>query len=253
MPSFLDTVSIKSVEHQLLAKYRSNGYSLARIDSVVFCPNIGSADIYLEEGHIARIRVEGALDSEFAAHELTFSQGDVFRAQEGESSLKNLTGTGLFDFSLFQIQYDTLWHGTRYIVINDESKISDSSLAIRTPSFLPTVVVTVHSKASKVIRLGAFADNEFGAELSVELADENLANSGILASIKGSLGPLARSASLSFDAPRLLHSFAVFDVSAYSGYRDVNVYSAQTVANGNNLTSSVTDVERETRDFGLSV
>jgi len=253
IPSALDTASFKTIEHEILENYRSHGYSLARIDSLVIRLNPGVAEIYLEAGHIGRIRVEGALDSDFAIHELTFGEGDVFHAKEGESSLKNLTGTGLFDFALLRIQYDTLWPGTRYVIRNDGQDILDHSTSIRSYSLLPTIVVTVHSMASRVIRLGAFADNEFGAEFSTELADENLGGTGILGSVKGSLGPLTRSAALTFDAPRLLHTFAVLDASAYAGYRDINVYSAQTVTNGNRLGSTVTDEVRESRDFGVSL
>ncbi len=240
--------SMKSIEQQLLTDYRSDGYSLARIDSVVISKRYGWASIYMDEGHIGRIAVHGNIesDSDFALRELPFNTGEIFRASRGEHALKNLTGTGLFDFALLQVSYDTLWPGTRYIYRDDTTIGMD-----RMPSYSPAILVTVHSKARNVIRLGVLADNEFGAEFSAELANENINGSGVESSILGSLGPLARSISLTIAAPRLFHSFGLLDATVYSGYRDINAYSLQTLSSENRLSSNIIDVVRESRDLGL--
>ncbi len=257
--------NMKTIEQRLLEAFRAHGYTLARIDSVVLRTRLGRADIYVEEGHVARIVVRGG-DSDFVLHELDFHTGDVFRAASGEQSLRDLTGTGLFDYTLLQISYDSGWPGTRYIKNNDDS-FSASSQGMKSfmsedsvrhyslpYSFGPTVILTVQSKSPNVVRLGVYADNEFGAEFSAELANENIGGTGMEYSLVGSLGPLARSASFTFDAPRLFHSFGVLDLSAYSGYRDVNVYSITTNtigSNENRVVGTVTDAVRETRDFGV--
>ncbi len=237
-----------TVQQGLLEAYRSHGYPLARIDSVVLCTTVGRADLYVDEGHVARIVVRGG-DSDLVLHELPFHSGDVLRATTSERSLQDLTGTGLFDFVMLQISYDSEWPGTRYI--RSEDTTTNPPL---TTSFGPAVIVTVIAKSPNVVRLGVYADNEFGAEFSAQFANENIAGTGMEYSAVGSLGPLARAASLTFDAPRLFHSFGVLDASVYSGYRDINSYAITTEQSGANeskVVSSVTDVVRESRDFGL--
>ena len=247
--------NMKTIEQRVLRDYRSRGYSLVRIDSVVLRARAGRADLYLDEGHIARIAVRGGenTDTDFVLRELAFNRGDIFHARAGERSLQNLTGTGLFDFAILQISYDSLWPGTRYITTTDTFVSSKRSSAMRLPSLGPTVILTVHSESPTVLRLGALADNEFGAEFSAQLANENIAGSGMEYSLTGSIGSLARSASLIFDAPRLLHGFGVLDMSVYSGYRDINVYSIQTDAAHGRISNSVTDVVRESRNLGIQL
>ena len=241
----------KMLEASLLHAYRLDGFSLARIDSVVICAGVGRADFYVDEGHISKILIKGdeATSPSFALHELPFSQGDVFRAREGDEALRNLTGTGLFDFAMLQISYDPQWRGTQYFT-RDDTTISRSN---ETPSLGPTVIMTVRGRPPSVLRLGVLADNEFGAQFSAELASEDVANTGLDASLRGGLGPVSRFASLRLDAPRLLHSFALLRGEIYSGYKDINEYSLETITKDNRIVSNVTDVVRESRELGLSL
>ncbi|HET6399861.1 MAG TPA: patatin-like phospholipase family protein [Candidatus Kapabacteria bacterium] len=245
--------TMKTIEQRVLRDYRSRGYSLVRIDSVVLRPRIDRADLYLDEGHIARIAVHGGenTDTDFVLRELSFNRGDIFHARAGEQSLQNLTGTGLFDFAILQISYDSLWPGTRYIETTDTFASGESPQTMHPPSLGPMVILTVHSESPNVLRLGALADNEFGAEFSAELANENISGTGMEYSLLGSLGSLARSASLDFSAPRLFHGFGILDARIYSGYRDINVYSLLTNPSEGRITSSITDVVREERDLGV--
>ena len=243
----LQSQSMQSIEKNILHYYRSHGYSLARIDSVVVHPSVGRADVYVDDGHVRDVEVHGG-DADIVRHELGVSTGDVFRAQTGERALHDLTGTGLFDYAVIQIHDDPLWPGTKYIVRNDTFSYPEGP-----PSLGPIVLLTVHAKSPSLLRLGAYADNEFGAEFSAELANENILGSGLEYALMGSLGSLARSASFTFDAPRLFHTFGVFDWKVYSGYRDINVYALTTEPNENKEVSNVTDAVREIRDFGISL
>jgi NTE family protein len=243
---------LKTMEHWLMQDYRTHGYSLARIDSVVARPKYGRVDFFMDEGRIALVRVigENGGSSDLVLHELPFRSGDIFHAHSGEQALENLTGTGLFDFATLRIEYDSLWPGTQYRIQEDSEVIAPMG-SVRLPEFGPTVLLTVHSRASNVIRLGVLADNEFGAQFSTELANENIAGSGIEASIRGGLGPLSRFASFTLNAPRLLQSFALMRAQVYSSYKDINAYSLQTFTSNNRIVSNVTNVVRESRDFGL--
>jgi NTE family protein len=149
---------------------------------------------------------------------------------------------------VLQIAYDSLWPGTQYVERMDTASSPALPLSLE-----PVVVLTVHAKSPNVIRLGVLADNEFGAEFSAELANENIGGTGLEYALTGSLGSLARSASLTFDAPRLFHSFGVLDASVYSGYRDINVYSLDVEPNAEKEVSNVTDVVRESRDYGVRI
>ncbi|HWF43599.1 MAG TPA: patatin-like phospholipase family protein [Candidatus Kapabacteria bacterium] len=244
---------LKTMEHWLMQDYRMHGYSLARIDSVVVRPMYGRVDFFMDEGRIAQVRVigENGGSSDLVLHELPFSSGDIFHAHSGEQALENLTGTGLFDFATLRIEYDSLWPGTQYRIRVDSDLVARPDGIRRSPEFGPMVLLTVHSRASNVIRLGVLADNEFGAQFSTELANENIAGSGIEASIRGGLGPLSRFASFTLDAPRLLQSFALMRAQVYSGYKDIDAYSLQTITSDNRIVSNVTDVVRESRDLGI--
>ncbi len=243
--------NIKDLERALLQVYRSTGFSLARIDSVIIRPSVGRADFFIDEGHIGSIQVhsDNSVPTEFALHEIPLSTGDVFRARYGEEALRNLTGTGLFDFATLQISYDSLWPGTRYFTREDTLVVPSLTL----PSYTPKVQVTVRGRARSVIRLGVLADNEFGAQFSSEFASEDIAGSGIEASLKGGVGPLSRFASFRIDAPRLLSSFALLRGEVYSSYKDINLYSLETITLDNRITSSVADVVRESRNFGVKL
>ena len=243
--------NLKTIERWLLQDYRSHGFSLARIDSVVVRPKYARADFFVDEGRISQVQVAGENGSgqDLVLHELPFGNGDIFHAHAGERALDNLTGTGLFDFATLRIEYDSSWPGTQYIVRPDSSV----TYANVRPSFGPMILVTVHARASNVIKLGVLADNEFGAQFSTELANENINGSGVEASLRGRLGPLSRYASFTLDAPRLLHSFAVFQAQVYSGYQDIDVYSLQTVTSNNRIVSDITDVVRESRDLGIQL
>jgi len=237
----------RSFERQLLANYRNRGYSLARIDSVIIQRSSSTAIYYVEEGRIGRIITPEAEDRTIVMRELPFSEGEVFRAQDGEQALKNLTGTGMFDFAMVQVQPDSLWPGTRYVVRDDTPSVPTT----RVPLFSPSVIVTTHSQPSNVIRLGVLANNDLGAEFSAELANENVSGTGGRLSLKGSIGPVTRFASLTIDAPNLFNNIGVLGAEIYSGYRDVNVYSTPTITLENRIRNSITDVVRESRDFGI--
>ncbi len=244
----LRSQNMKAIEQRVLQDYRSQGFSLVRIDSVVLRTTIGRADLYVDEGHIGRIAVRGSenTDTDFALREVAFHPGDIFRATAGKQSLQNLTGTGLFDFAILQVAYDTLWPGTQYIRTADTFAYPEGA-----PSFGPSVILTVHSESPNVLRLGVLADNEFGAEFSAQLANENISGSGMEYVLTGSIGSQARSASLAFSAPRLLHGFGVLDARAYAGYRDINAYAVLTDVTQQSIRNTVTDVVRESRDWGI--
>jgi predicted acylesterase/phospholipase RssA len=245
--------SLTSLERQTVQYFRSAGFSLARIDSVVIDVDSQVVSLFVDRGHIGNVVVKTSSDesvpSQLVLSELPFSSGDIFRAQAADRAIKNLVGTGLYDYAILQIAYDTAWHGTQVVLRRNGASVPNQSVA----GSAPTVVVTIHPRASNVVRLGVLADNEFGAQFSAELANENILGSGVEYSLTGSIGPLARNISFSLEAPRLFRSFALLEAQIYSGYIDINTYTHPIITENNHVSSFITDVFREARDFGFRI
>jgi NTE family protein len=248
-----------NVETPIVEAYHSRGFTLARIDSVEVNTRDGSLDIFLDKGRIGSIVVLGsaAKHPEVVTREFPLSKGDIFRASDVERGLSNLTSTGYFDFASIEVVADSGWRGTKHsIVSNSVSNGSgthppenDANLD-DTLHFGPSVRLTVQERAPNVLRLGVLADNEFGAQFSTELANEDLFNTGTRVSLKGGVGSLSRYAALTFEAPRILRTNATMLLQGYSNYQDVSLYTSVINPEAGRITSEVTDQEREARDYG---
>lgn len=249
VPLYRGTMT-RSFEEHVLAAYRSHGYSLARIDSVRLNSTRHSADVYLSEGKIKQIVLQGndQVHPDVILRELPFTAGDVLQNSEIENGVRNVTGTGLFNFVSVRISPDTMQYSTSYILSND----TVSSVAPTTQQGA-TVTISVHPIASNVLRLGVLADNEYGTQFSAQIANENVLGSGTELSLKGGLGPLSRYAAFTFDAPRLFRSIATARVQAYTGYKDISTYTTLPNLKEGKIESSITDVVREIKDFGVLV
>lgn len=217
----------------IVSAYRLAGYSLAHIASSTIDRQAGTAHYTVDLGQIEQIRVQGNgfIHPDLILRELPFGPRDLFRARDAERALENLSATGLFDYATIRVTYDTT--------------AVDPHAAI--------VIVTVQPRASSVIRLGVLADNDFGAQFSTELANENLLGSGLRVSLKGGLGPASRYASFTADAPRLFRSSATLLTQVYTNYKDIPSYSLETQIAQGRIHESQNDVFRESRDLGVRV
>lgn len=240
-----------AVKQQLLdpviAFARARGYMLASIDSVLLDEVRYSADVYLNAGAIDSVRVSGneSMHSDVVLREFPISRGDVFQASEAEQGIRNLIGTGLFEFVGLEIAPRKPASDPRFVRMTNVKRIYFSD------DIEPwDLILSVQPKAAFVLRLGVLADNEFGAQFWSEFGNENVLGSGTDFSLKGSLGPESRRISATFDAPRLFRSIATLFAQVYSGYQDIPAY-VQTI-NGaeGRIASTVTEVVRETRDIG---
>ncbi|MDP4235316.1 MAG: patatin-like phospholipase family protein [Bacteroidota bacterium] len=240
----------KNIEVPLLAYLRRHGYSLARIDSVRLNQRLQRADLFLDEGRIAKIQVKGlnSVQQNLVLRELTLAPGDIFRAEAGERGLRNLTATGYFSFASLELIHSPDWKGTQFY------ERSDTTLPqIIDPSVSPTATslqVTVEERATNVLRLAALADNEFGAQFSMQYANENLFGFGTEFSLTGGIGGLSRYAIAQISTPQLFLSFTTFDLGLYSGFKDISVYSLTPNIPTGKISAHVEDVVREIRDIG---
>jgi len=214
---------------EVVSAFRSQGYTLARVDSITR-ERSATTTIYIDEGQIGDVIVGGnaTFHPEIVLREFPLSKGDIFRAQDAERGLRNLTSTGFFEFTSIEVLHSK----------------PDSSRQ------LPVLKLTVQERASNILRLGLFADNEYGAQFSSELANENMFGTGTSISIKGGVGSLTRYGAITFQAPRLFRSTTSLLAQLYSGYKDMTVYHTVVDVAGGRINSEITDVVRESRDIG---
>jgi NTE family protein len=187
------------------------------------------------------------VQEELVHRELTLSPGDVFRIDEGEKGLRNLTATGYFSFTSLELLHSPDWKGTQFIFASDTTNYTGTSTV---SSSATSLQITVEERATRILRLAALADNEFGAQFSMQYANENLFGYGTEFSLTGGIGGLSRYAIAALSTPELFFSFTTLDLSAYAGYKDISVYSLTPDIPNGKVRAAVTDVVREMRDFG---
>ncbi|MEP7234831.1 MAG: patatin-like phospholipase family protein, partial [Ignavibacteriota bacterium] len=243
----------KDLELPLLSLMRKFGYSLARIDSLRLDSLRGRAEIFLEQGHLNKIIVKGlhSVQNDLVMREFGIYPGDVFRSDIGEKGLQNLTATGYFSFASLEIIPSPLWRGTKFIMSNDTTTLSVPNNTVSTSS--AAVQITVEERATNILRLAALADNEFGAQFSMQYANENLFGYGTEFSLTGGIGNLSRYGVLSLSTPQLFLSFTTFDLALYAGFKDVSTYSFETDIEGGKFRAHIDDVIREAREIGGSL
>ncbi len=143
----------RSAFENMIGRYRSAGFSLARVDRVLFDKQTGTAHIYLSEGVIQDVVITGLKKTRryVVNRELSFHRGDLFRMEKARSSLENIIATGLF---------------------------STVNLHIDSRSNLHNVHLRLQERPSTLIRFGLRFDTERSARVFAELADENFRGSG---------------------------------------------------------------------------
>jgi NTE family protein len=239
-----------TLEDRIIHLARSKGLSLAQIDSIVFNPRSGSADVFVDPGIIRSIRLEGhpSVHPDVVLRELPLSEGEAFNAPGAERGIQNLIGTEIFEFVGIEIVETSGTDSIKYI-------IRESAVATSEVKALPSwdIIVTVQPKAANVLRLGVLADNEFGTQFWTEFANENLLGSATNFSLKGHLGPQSRRLAATFNAPRLFRSTATFMLQAYTGYKDISEYVTTIDFDRGRIESEVDKSVRESKDWGARV
>jgi NTE family protein len=240
----------ENMEIPLLAFMRRHGFSLARIDSVRINKNLNRAEIFMDEGHIRNIEVKGlnTVQKDFVMREFAITSGDIFSADAGEKGIRNLTATGFFSFASLELLRSPQWRGTQFLIRTDSTLPGNESSTL-SPS-ATSLQITVEERATNILRLGGLADNEFGAQFSMQYANENLFGYGTEFSLTGGIGGASRYAIAAISTPGLFLSFTTFDFGLYAGFKDISVYSLIPDIPSGKITAHVDDVVREARDIG---
>jgi NTE family protein len=235
------------LSHPIIEDMRRKGFSLARIDSIVITKQYSTVDIYIDPGYISDITIIGlqSIKPRVVLDQLPFSKGDIFRSQLSEQGLRNLTATGFFSYANVQFIRDPSLSSPIIIRQNSDTNIYQSTEPANRGT--TTLQLTLAERAAQVLRLGGLADNEFGAQFSMEYANENLFGLGGEVSIKGGIGAFSRYGALTISG---FHPILGFSASLYSNYKDISFYEIHEDIPNGKLFSSVKDLVREHRDIG---
>ncbi|HET6512894.1 MAG TPA: BamA/TamA family outer membrane protein, partial [Candidatus Kapabacteria bacterium] len=238
------------LEDPIIRLARSRGLSLAQIDSVVFIPRSGRADVFVDPGVVRSITLEGApkVHPDVVYREFPFSEGDAFTASGAERGIQNLIGTEIFEFVGLEIVQTGPPDSVKYITRDTPGQYTSSTAK---PSW--DIKLTVQPKAANVLRLGVLADNEFGTQFWSEFANENVLGSATNFSLKGHLGPQSRRLAMTFNAPRLFRTNATFLLQAYTGYKDIPEYNTVVDFERDVIVSDPGRSVRESKDWGARI
>jgi NTE family protein len=196
----MDYGAITRCLEQVLAEYRTKGYSLARIDPVSFDAATGTLHFVLEEGIIQGIRVEGNVYTKEYVIRREFSLVclEAFNITKARRGMVNINSTGLFEYVLLDM--------------------------INAPEG-PIIVLKVKEKGANNIRLGAHADNERGLQGSIDLRDPNFFGTATELGFKFAAGIGNRLYRLEYRADRIFDTYLTFNFRTYYRFDDVYTYN----------------------------
>jgi NTE family protein len=195
---------------KLIQLYREAGYSLAEIQSIEYNPEEKRLKIYVDEGLISRIDVEGnkTTNKNVITREFDFNAGDFFRIQEVKKGLINLRSTKLFD---------------------------NIDLFVKEENGQNILTISVDEKPSSLLRISFRSDNEYRTQLGLDLRDENLFGTGTELGLILFGGLNNRAILLEQKANRVFDSYLTYKLNAFYKFNDVHVYSDDQTQTGVNF------------------
>lgn len=196
--------AIKTAEAitKLTSLYRKNGYSLAEIQEISFDEETNTLKIFVDEGIISQILVEGnhKTNTDVIIRELPFSAGDFFRIIDVENGLKNLRSTGLFENV-------------------DVSVYDDNGQNV--------LLIKVVERQTALLRVGYRIDNEYRFQLGLDIREENLFGTGSELGFIFFGGIRSRSYILEQKANRIFNTYFTYKINAFYKIKDISVYTDQ--------------------------
>jgi NTE family protein len=184
----------------VVRQYRTQGYSLARIDSVMFDADAGILHLVLNEGIIGAISVVGSERTEdvFVLREFPLEPGDVFEVDKAKLGITNINSTKLFEFVYLEVSY-----------LNRR----------------PILKIRLKERPTQLMRFGLRADNERNLQASIDIRDENFRGSGLELGLTLAGGGRNKSAILEYKANRLFNTLLTFNVSGLFSIFDTYQYA----------------------------
>ncbi len=221
------SVKLSEALTKLMKLYRRGGFSLAEIQEVSFDEESGTMKIFVDEGIISKIIVEGngRTNQNIITRELPFSEGDFFRIVDVEAGLKNLRSTGLFesvDISVF-----------------DEAGQN-------------VLIIKVVERQTGLLRIGYRLDNEYRFQLGLDIREENLLGTGTELGFIFFGGIRSRSYILEQKANRIFNTYFTYKVNAFYKLKDIFVYKDKPTGSDKRF-SRINEGEYRQINYGLSL
>ncbi len=181
--------------------YRQGGYSLAEITKISFNKDSGDLKVFFDEGKIDSIAVIGNkyTSPSIITREIPVTVGDYFNYNQIRQGLVNLRSTNLFN----------------EVYLSEEDENGKNILDIQ-----------VQEKESSLLRLGFRADNEYNAQFSLDLVDDNLFGSGTELGLLMLAGERNRAFELVHKSNRIFDTYLTYKINAFYRFNDVNTYES---------------------------
>jgi len=190
---------LRDICENILNVYRSYGFSLARIDSLVYNPPAKSMEIVINEGIVGSIRIRGNVrtDPVMILREFPLNSGEIFRIGKAQRGLENISGLNLFHQVMFEVrQTDTL----------------------------PVICITLYERSSSSLEIGAVINNERNAQLLAEYKEANLLGTGTELSTLFFGGLLNQTYMLHYSTNRVFYTRLQMGLDGYYDNREYKHY-----------------------------
>jgi outer membrane protein assembly factor BamA len=180
--------------------YRARGYSLAALEEMVFDEVSGRISLSFDEGIISQIIVVGneTTNSNVITREFPVKAGDYFLYQEVSEGLTNLRSTNLFEDMILSVE-----------------KINGRNI----------IMLSVQERTAGLLRLGFRADNEYHAQFSFDIRDENLFGTATELGLLLYGGTRNRGYILEHRANRIFNTYFTYKIDAFYQFNDVYFYT----------------------------
>ncbi len=211
---------------EFLREFKRKGFSLTSVDSVVFDEESGGLNVYVSNGVIDEIKLEGNLKTNptVILRELPFSEGEGLEYGKLEEGLENLRITGLFE---------------------------EVDITVDKDNGKNTVVIKLEEKLSEVLRFGLKIDNEYFTQFLFDVREENLFGSGLEVGFSFFSGPRNRVMTLEQKASRIFDTYLTYSLKAFYNSIDISTYNETTFNNGRRFAHDK-DGEYKQRVYGGS-
>lgn len=190
---------IRLALERVMLKYRTGGYSLAKIQETDFDESTGVLTVDINEGILGAMSVKGNRQTRgyVIRREFPIRPGDVFKVDDAMRGLGNLNGTGLFDQVLIGIRQT-----------DDE----------------PELILTVDERYPDLLRLSLRIDEMNHFQPMIELRNENLFGHGMQAGLSIGGGLQNRIYQTDLIVHRLFSTYLTSGVTGFYRFDDIPVY-----------------------------
>ena len=189
--------------------YQVNGYSLIKIDSIIFDSTSSTMLVKINEGIIDSIRIQGnnITNEIIVLREFSLKEKEIFNANKIYRGIENIYNTQFFD----------------RVGVNVTANENNNYLDIK-----------VKEKKFVVLKLGGQIGNERGAQAYYDMAHENFLGQGYYLSLAGRIGDRDRLIGMNFRTERIFKSYLTLSLSTYYSWQ-VNPYYIGRIKQGEYL------------------